>query len=552
MYRSLWFRNASAPLRGAILTAFASLLLTSAPDRLAADELLAPDQPVEAAIDHYVDAKLVAAGVSAAPAAPDAKLLRRTLLDLAGRIPTAAEAQAYTASVDPAKRLQLVERLVASPGFARYQAERFQHLLMGANNGNLRDYLQAAFEENRPWNQMFRELLLGRDDDFEQKGALQFVRSRANDLDKLANDASTIFFGVNVSCAQCHDHPLVADWTQDHFYGMKSFFARTFDNGGLIGERSYGKLNYKTKSGESRDAKLMFLTGVVVEEPESAEPNDEQKKEEKKQLEELKKEKKAPPAPTFSRRAKLVETALAGSEPSFFARAIVNQVWNHYFGRGLVHPIDQMHSENPASHPELLDWLARDLVAHNYDLRRLSRGIVLSHAYARDSVWTSNERPPADLFAVGAIRPAAPLQYATTLRMAALNPDQLPADLDAVEFEKRVGGIVGDARGFASLFEQPGNDFQVSVDEALAVANGERFDKELLRDGADTLLHKLKSLDRPAALDLAGWTIFSRPLAAEETQAINAYLDARTDRPADALRQVVWAMLASGECRFVH
>lgn len=536
-----------------------SLLLAVAPfcclaaSSLPADDLLPPDRPVEEVIDHYVDARLQKEGISAAAPAPDSKLLRRTLLDLVGRIPTAAEAQTYAAKPDAAKRQQLVEQLVGSPAFVRFQAERLNHLLMAnSNNANLREYLLTALKENRPWDQMFRDMMIGRDDDPEQKGALQFVRARAADLDKLTNDTSAIFFGVNISCAQCHDHPLVADWSQDHFYGMKSFFARTFENGGFVGERAYGKLTYKTNKGENRDAKLMFLTGAEIAEAAAAEPNDEQKKEEKKQLDELKNKKQAPPAPADSRRRKLVEAALTAGEPSFFARSIVNQIWNQYFGRGLVHPTDQMHSANAPSHPELLAWLARDFATHGYDLRRLQRGIVMSKAYARDTVWTSNERPLPDTLAVASIRPLNPLQYGMALRMAMVSPDQLPAELSPEEFDKRMTGIEGGARGLASLFEHPGAEFQVSVDEALALTNGERVERELLRDGKDTLLGKLQTLDRPQALELAGWTILSRALSAEETQAINTYLDARADRLPEAYRQVLWAMLASGECRFNH
>src|SRR5690606_15539413 len=117
--------------------------------------------------------------------------------------------------------------------------------------------------------------------------------------------------GVNVSCAQCHDHPLVADWTQDHYYGMKSFFVRSFENGDFIGEKSYGLVEYKTTAGEARQAKLMFLTGQIFDEPENKEPDDKAKKAEKELLEKLKKEKKAPDAPEYSRRAKLVEIALS-------------------------------------------------------------------------------------------------------------------------------------------------------------------------------------------------------------------------------------------------
>src|SRR5205814_3882764 len=183
------------------------------------------------------------AGVAPAPQADDATLVRCLTLDLVGRIPTTAEADAYVNSADPDKRAKLVDRLIASPGFARHQAALFEVMFFpeGNNRGGaaFREYMTSAVRENRPWDRVFREVLLPDESDARLRGAAEFLRSRSADADKLANDTSVAFFGVNVSCAQCHNHPLVADWTQDHFYGMKMFLARTFDNGGFLGERGY-------------------------------------------------------------------------------------------------------------------------------------------------------------------------------------------------------------------------------------------------------------------------------------------------------------------------
>lgn len=513
-------------------------------------ELLPPERPIEEVIDHYIDVKLRDAGVSSVPRADDLTLLRRTTLDLAGRIPTAAEARAYVALDTPDKRQQLVERLLASPEFVRHQAETFDSLLMHGTRESLRDYLRAAFQENRPWNQVYRELLLGREDDPEQKGALRFVKARVQDTDRLTNEVSVLFFGVNVSCAQCHDHPLVSDWTQDHFYGMKSFFSRTYENGGFVGERDYGQVSYQTTAGETRQSKPMFLSGESVAEPDLPEPDEQAKKDEKARLEEQKKNKQPPTPPTYSRRAKLVEVSLQ-SPDRYFAKSIVNHLWNRLLGHGLVMPIDQMHSGNPPSHPELLEWLARDLAEHQYDLGRLIRGIVRSHVYARSSEWSSSERPPPELFAVAAVRPLTPAQYATSLRVASTNPDQFAAETDPGERERRLEQLSSGARGLAEQFETPREDFQVSVEESLLLSNGERIERELLRDAGDSLIGKLaKSGDTRQAIDVASWSIFSRPPTAEEVAAFETYLNGRTDRPLDGYRQLVWAMLASSECRF--
>lgn len=531
---------------------FALALCWAISARASADDLLPPETPIEQAIDHYVNTKLQTAGVSAAAQADDANLLRRTMLDLVGRIPTPAEAKVYVADQSPDKRVKLVDRLLASPAFVRQQTAEFDALLMNGTGKDLREYLSKAFTEKRRWDQMFRDMVAGEADDKEQKGAIRFVAARAQDQDKLTNDTSVLFFGVNVSCAKCHDHPLVADWTQDHYYGMFSFFSRTYDVGEFLGEREYGQVNYKTVGGESRDAKLMFLTGAVIDEPASQEPDENAKKEERKRLEELKKSKQPPPLPAYSRRAQLVDAALKDEQNTFFSRAIVNHLWNRFFGRGLVHPVDQMHSENPASHPDLLAWLARDVRARGYDLAPLIRGIALSQAYARSSRWDSADKRPDDgLFAVAQVRPLKPWQYGTLLKLATVSPDRFPADISLEDLDQRMQGLEGAGRGLTNQFELPTADFQVGVDEALLFSNSERIAKELLPDGKDNLVGKLADCaDHRQAAETAVWSIYSRPPSEDELTALAEYLAKREDRLPEARRQLVWALLTSSECRF--
>jgi hypothetical protein len=394
---------------------------------------------------------------------------------------------------------------------------------------------------------VFRDLLAAD----PESGADQFLKSRIRDLDRLANDTSVIFFGVNVSCAQCHDHPLVSEWKQSHFFGMKSFFSRTFENGDFLGERDYGLVKFQTTDGEEKIAPLMFLTGTVLAEPETPDPSDQQKKEEKERLEELKKNKQPPPAPAFSRRAQLASVALESDKNVYFSRSIVNRVWYRLFGRGLVSPVDQMHPENPASHPELLDWLARDLVSHNYDLRRLIRGLVLSNAYSRSSRWDGDSLPPPELFAVAAIRPLAPAQYATSLRLASMSPSWFPEQTAGEEFEQRIEQVESSARGFAEVIEQPGDDFQVSVTEALLFNNNQRISSEFLRDAGDSLVGKLKTIDDPSQLvDVAMWNVFARPAVADEVQLLSEYLLPYQENRIIAAQQLVWALLTTNEVRF--
>ena len=515
-----------------------------------AEALLGTEASIAEVVDHYVGAKLESAGVTPVDVAVPATLVRRITLDLVGRPPTVHESRAFITSTSQQRRAELLDRLFAEPGFVRHQANEFDHMLM-VGGESIREYLLQAFGDDRHWDEIFRELLLGSEDDMQQTGALRFVKTRVADLDKLTNQTSVVFFGVNISCAKCHDHPHVSEWTQDHFYGMKSFFNRTFDNGGLLGEREYGLVKFKTNFGESRQASLMFLNGTVLEEPVSKDPTGEEQKAEKAKLEELKKKKQPPPAPAFSRRAQLVEVALQAKENNYFARAIVNKIWHRFFGVGLVVPIDQMHPENPPSHPQLIAWLARDLVSHKYDLKRLMRGLQMSQAYARSSRHDGDQRPDARLFATAALRPLSRYQYATTLRMGSMNPDRFVVSDKIEELQKQIESQENAARGFAGQIEQPYDGFQIGVTEALLMNNAEQVEKEFLSDSGESLVGKLKTIeDSRELVEVAVWTVLNRPPDEQEIKSFEAYLARRADRKLDSCRQLVWALLTSSECRF--
>lgn len=546
-------RRVPNPMRLVRSSLMLSILLFAGAS-LQAGDLAAPDLTIEQAIDHYIQARLAERPTNAAPAADDCTLIRRTSLDLMGRIPTVAEAKGYVDSTEADKRTRLVDRLLASPDFAYQFRNELDTLLMGSQKGSnneWRDYLLKSVRNQRSWDQMFRDMLVGNEDDPEIKAATTFVRVRARELDELTNETSTIFFGVNVSCAKCHDHPLVDDWKQDHYYGLASFFQRTYvTKKNTLAEKFSGEVKFKTTKGEDKVAKFMFLTGSTVDEPVvevSAEVRKQQDEEVKKQTQD---DKAGPaPKPDFSPRAKLVEIALQSGNDQFFARAIVNRVWAMFIGRGLVHPVDQMHSGNPASHPQLLDWLTRDLIQHQFDLKRLVRGIVLSQTYARSSEWSESTEPPAaDLFAVAIVRPLSPRQYSLSLRLASSNPETYKPDSE--DWAKRRDELERNSEGFAHQFELPGENFQVGVDEALLFSNSASFVDDYVRDSQDRLVGALKQQpDKSAQINLAYWAVLTRAPSAAEVAACEEYLGRRAD-PVNGLRQMAWALLTSPELRF--
>ncbi|MFN9157833.1 MAG: DUF1549 domain-containing protein [Planctomyces sp.] len=517
--------------------------------------------PVTVLIDTAIDQQNTAAGITTAPQADPDTLLRRTTLDLAGRIPTSRERDWYLQLPAETRQQQLVDRLMQLPDFDFHLRNSLDEMLLPErpNDGEFREYLLTAVRERRPWSRMFREMLLAAPAEGPDKGAAQFVRSRVRELDDLTNDTAVLFFGVNISCAKCHDHPLVADWKQDHYYGMQAFFHRTFTSKkNLILEKPFGGVKFRTTAGADRDAVLMFLNGAVVTDATPA-YSDEEKKSAEEQIRRLEREDDAQPVPvSFSPRQALADTALADQQQQYLARNIINRTWARLVGTGFVDPPDQMHSGNPASHPELLQSLGTDLVTHDYDLRRLIRSIVLTKAYARASIWTTETPlPAAQTFAVAVARPLTPRQLSASLLIATRTAESWPA-VDEVtarpeEWQKRRTDLENQANGWMREFEQPSRDFQIAVDEALFFSNNDRVQNDLLRDGGDRLVNSLKTAETPQQAARLLWTVAcSREPAEADTQVVVDWFARAAQRREADVQALLWAVLAGAEFRFNH
>ncbi len=521
-------------------------------------ELLPPQAEIATVVDHYIAEKLQTRSIQPRTIADDATVLRRTTLDLAGRVPTAMEYQWYLDQPETVRRDMLVDRLMQSPDFDFHLRNSLDELLLAnrSHDGEFREYLLWAVRQKRPWDQMFRDMLAARQSDGAEKGATQFVSTRVQSLDDLTNDTAILFFGVNVSCAKCHDHPLVEAWKQDHFYGMQTFFNRTFiTRKNVISEKPFGEVKFKTTEGEEKTAKFMFLSGSVAEDKTPSFADDERKQLEQ-QIQKLERDENAGYliSASFSPRRELAELAIRDDKERFLAKNIVNRTWLRLMGLGLVDPPDQMHEANPPSHPELLAWLTRDFVANGYDLRRLIRGIALSQAYARSSEWTEDETPPAaSTYAVAATKALTPRQLAASLWIAIRSPDNWPSPEDSTAWNKQRIDLENQADGWSREFEQPGENFQVAVDEALFFSNNDRIMNDLLRDGGDRIVGKLKSIeDVSKSIEQLWITVLNRKPSDEELQTATTWMQRENIERLDALRSLTWALLAGPELRFNH
>ncbi len=347
--------------------------------------------PVIAAapLHERIDAALDAARVAPSPGlADDSSFLRRAFLDLAGRIPSADEARAFFADSTTGKRGRLIDRLLAGPDHARHMAITFDVTWVERRSDPhvkadvWREFLRARFETNAPYTALARDVILSDGADEKDKGGAKFLLARDAEPNALTRDVSRMFLGKDVQCAQCHNHPRIDDYTMREYYGVNAFLTRTHlfrpdtKKPGVVAENPTGEADYKSvfTQAEGR-SKPRLPGGGEIAEPVVAKGGEYKVKPDKKN-------KKLRPIPTYSRRAALAELFAKGDNLQF-RRNIVNRLWAHMMGCGIVEPVDFHHSDNPPTHPELLDLLANEFAAMQFDMRAFLRELALTRAYQR-------------------------------------------------------------------------------------------------------------------------------------------------------------------------
>lgn len=322
------------------------------------------------------------------PLATDADFMRRVYLDLAGVIPTVEDARKFIDDQSPDKRAKLVDQLLSSPTYARHMAGVFDVMLMErradkyVKGGEWQKYLLTSFEQNKPYDQLAREILGADGVDPAQRGPAKFYLEREVEPNLLTREIGRMFFGMDLQCAQCHDHPIVDDYLQSDYYGVYAFISRSFKfqpnpkKQAFVAEKAEGDAKYKSVfTAEEGSTRPRLPDGLQIEEPTFAKGDEYTVKPNPKQS-------NVRPIPKYSRRARLAELATSGSNRAF-NRNIVNRLWAHMMGRGLVYPVDLHHFDNPPAHPELLELLAEQFVAMKFDIKALLRELALSKTYQR-------------------------------------------------------------------------------------------------------------------------------------------------------------------------
>jgi len=259
------------------------------------------------------------------------------------------------------------------------------------------------------------------------------------------------------------------------------------------------------------------------------------------------KEKTRVPLPKFSRRAEFIATAINKKEP-FFKRAAVNYVWAQLFGRGLVEPIDQMHEANPPSQPEVLQFLADDFAAHDFDLRYLIRTIVTTHVYQLSSRQTKAQTEGA--FACSQVRPLSGAQLAVSMLVAtgyyeALKPG-LPADAARGKLETQYAATL---TNLVKELDSAAEPYQPGIRESLFETNSPTFANLIGKGGLAARLATMK--DDGALIQDAFLSVLSRAPTHDERGRMKEYLQRPSERRS-ACEEIVWALMTSAEFRFNH
>ncbi len=490
-------------------------------------------ESVSRAIDEFIAESWKQNRIKPAEPTEERKWCRRVYLDLAGRIPTQTELDEFLGSRSKTKRSTLVDRLLQSEDHVVRMRELWDVILMGrTKRGNQEDrrkengwwsFLENSFRTNRPWNETVRAMLVARSGKPEDTGAAWFLYERRNEHQAIAEAVAPVVYGTKIDCAQCHDHPLAREIKQAHYWGLVAAFNRSknVEGGSMVGESAIGGfVNFTNLKKESQPAVVTLLNGRTIEEVRPA-TDQKEKDSDDKYLDAKAKVR----VPKFSRREAFADHATRDNP--LLARAFVNRMWSVLLGRGIVHPADEINARNVPSHPELLEWMSQDFAAHQYDVRRLVRGIVLSRVYALSPSDAAPEK-----FAGALERPLSAEQMARSWRIAA----GLTTEDNALR--RGVIAAIPDVlpREYNATFQQA--QF-LSTSPVLA---------EILKPALEGTVARLAAIPRSSArVGQAFLAVYGRQPDPEEAKQTKAFLDARSDKPTEAVRDLLWALMTSAE-----
>jgi hypothetical protein len=490
--------------------------------------------PKDNVIDQAVFSKLNRMRISPSEPCTDAEFIRRVYLDTAGILPTPKEVEVFLADSSPDRRARAIDRLLVRPEFYDFWTLKFADILRA--NGRLiqpkgayvfNRWIRANLERNTPMDQFVRELLVADGSTYANPAANYYRISR--DPENSVETTAQLFLGVRIQCAKCHNHPFER-WTQDDYYGFAAFFSQIGRKKGTLPDE---EVVYGTRAGEvhqPRTGQLMkpkALGGPVLEDPNVPD-----------------------------RRTRLASWLTSPGNP-FFAKSLVNRIWFHLLGRGIVEPVDDFRDSNPASNDELIDGLTAEFVKNGFDLKKLIRSIVTSRTYQLSA--RTNELNVDDSFyfshAQTKLLPAEVLLDAISTVTGTTTPfDGLPKGARATQipdgkmdnpFLKTFGRP---ARELACECERESDS---NLSQALQLIGGATVNGKL-RDDNGRMATLAKSNQSPEQITRELYLVaLARQPNATELSAAVKHLTVAKDRR-QAVEDLGWVLINSKEFLFRH
>jgi hypothetical protein len=515
-------------------------VMVSYRDKVAVTSIVVPqtlDAPFERPEDHnFIDPlvwdKLAELGIQPSSACSDADFLRRVYLDVIGTLPTPDEASRFLADERPDKRVALVDELLGRPEYADYWALRWADLLridrlkLKARGAyTFYQWLRASIAQNKPYDQFVRELITAQGHS-DESGPVNLYRM-LDTPELVASTVSQVFLGVRIECARCHHHP--ADkWSQHDFYGMVGFFnglrrdvkveSMTLASGDLVQV-------HHPRSGEvvlphPLDADMMSI---------DSDPRD-----------------------------NLAEW-LTSPDNRWFSREIANRIWAHFFGRGLIEPIDDMRETNPASNGPLLDALGEYVAGERFDLKQVIRAITASAVYQRSSKPNESNLRDRDNFSHAALKSIQAEVLLDAISQATERPAAfplLPEGTRAIQlWDNRIDHY------FLKVFGRPLRATacecervnEPSTAQVLHLLNAPEIHAKIGHHRGR--VRRLLAAEKPSPeiVDELYLATYSRLPEERERNAAVAYLDDRpAERRADAAEDLLWTLMNTTEFLFNH
>jgi len=498
-------------------------------------------QPAESNyIDRHVFNRLKLFQIPASGLSSDTEFIRRAYLDTIGLLPPAAEVRAFIAEQSPVKRQKLIDQLTQRPEFADNMSIKWADVLriadetLGEEGAKaFHGWLRNSFAANKPMSQLVSELLTASGPTSTTAPANYFRTARDSEgkvpPEALAEATAQLFLGVRILCAKCHNHPFER-WTQNEYYSFAAFF-------GQVRRRSGPTKGEETVYLDSRGEVSHLRTGLVM-------------------TPKLLGAAVVPPVKGQDRRVELAKWMTSPENP-FFAKSIVNRVWSHLLGKGIVEPIDDFRDSNPPVNDALIEALAKDFAEHNFDLRYLVRTIMNSRTYQLTARVLPLNKDDFTYFSHSLARTLTAEQLADVIS----DLTGVPFDYEGYPKGTRAAQLAGTGvkTGFLKTFGRPERNLNCECErekdatlfQALKLITDRDIDAKLTSDSGRVAKIAASGKPFPEILDEMYLTAFARKPSPKEKQEWLSYFARNPDRRR-ALEDLGWVLINSKEFLFRH